>query len=45
MKIDDIITETCAGAVASVAMPLGSGNTAASIYGPQKKKKKKRNPR
>lgn len=41
MRIQDIITETTAGAVAGVAMGLGGGDPAASIYGKQKRKKKK----
>ena len=41
MRIQDIITETTAGAVAGVAAPLGGGDPAASIYGKPKRKKKK----
>lgn len=42
MKIQDIITETTAGAVAAVAAPLGGGDPNASIYAMNKKNKKKR---
>lgn len=41
MRITDIISETTSGAIAGVAMGLGGGDPAASIYGKQKKKKKK----
>lgn len=40
MRITDIITETTAGAVAGVAMGLGGGDPAASIYKNNKKKKR-----
>lgn len=40
MRIQDIITETTAGAVAGVAMGLGGGDPAASIYHKQGKRKK-----
>jgi hypothetical protein len=42
MRITDIISETTSGAVAGVAMGLGGGDPAASIYAvkPTKKKKK-----
>lgn len=41
MRINDIINETTSGSIASVAMGLGGGDPAASIYGKSKKKKKK----
>jgi hypothetical protein len=41
MRITDIISETTSGAVAGVAMGLGGGDPAASIYATQPKKKKK----
>jgi hypothetical protein len=43
MRITDIISETTSGAVAGVAMGLGGGDPAASIYAvkPTKKKSKK----
>lgn len=41
MRIQDIITETTAGAVAGVATALGAGDPAASIYPVKKKKKTK----
>jgi hypothetical protein len=42
MRITDIISETTSGAVAGVAMGLGGGDPAASIYAtkPEPKKKK-----
>jgi hypothetical protein len=40
MRITDIISETTSGAVASVAMGLGGGDPAASIYAAKPKKKK-----
>jgi hypothetical protein len=40
MRINEIITETTAGAVAGVATGLGGGDPAASIYGKKPKKKK-----
>lgn len=40
MKIQDIIIETTAGAVAGVAAPLGGGDPSASIYSANKKKRK-----
>jgi len=40
MRITDIISETTSGAVAGVAMGLGGGDPAASIYATQPKKKK-----
>lgn len=42
MKIRDVITETTAGAVAGVAMGLGGGDPAASVYYKQDKHKKKK---
>jgi hypothetical protein len=42
MKIRDVITETTAGAVAGVAMGLGGGDPAASIYPSDRKKKRKK---
>jgi len=42
MRIRDIIKETTAGGIAGVAMGLGGGDPAASIYGKQKKKKKQK---
>ena len=40
MRITDIIAETTSGAVAGVAMGLGGGDPAASIYANKPKKKK-----
>jgi hypothetical protein len=40
MRITDIISETTSGAVAGVAMGLGGGDPAASIYAVKPKKKK-----
>lgn len=42
MKIQDIITETTAGSVAGVAMGLGGGDPAASIYANKGKKRKQK---
>lgn len=42
MRINDIISETTSGSIAGVAMGLGGGDPAASIYGKQKKKKKQK---
>ena len=42
MKIRDIMTETTAGAVAGVAMGLGGGDPAASIYHKQGQRKKRK---
>ena len=41
MRITDIIAETTSGSVAGVAMGLGGGDPAASIYATKPKKKKK----
>ena len=42
MKIQDILSETTAGAVAGVAMGLGGGDPAASVYYKQGQRKKKK---
>jgi hypothetical protein len=42
MRITDIIKETTSGSIASVAMGLGGGDPAASIYGKPKKQKKQK---
>lgn len=42
MKIQDILSETTAGAVAGVAMGLGGGDPAASVYYKQGSRKRKR---
>ena len=43
MRITDIIAETTSGSIAGVAMGLGGGDPAASIYAnkPKKQKQKK----
>lgn len=41
MRIQDIISETTAGAVAGVATALGAGDPNASIYSNKKKKQQK----
>ena len=43
MRIIDIISETTSGSVAGVAMGLGGGDPAASIYAKKPKKKYKKN--
>lgn len=40
MRITDIISETTSGSIAGVAMGLGGGDPAASIYAKKPKKKK-----
>ena len=40
MRITDIIAETTSGSIAGVAMGLGGGDPAASIYANKPKKKK-----
>jgi cysteine synthase len=42
MRITDIISETTSGAIAGVAMGLGGGDPAASIYAAEPKKKPKK---
>ena len=41
MKIYEVIGETTAGAIATVASPLGGGDPSASVYSKKKKSKKK----
>ena len=40
MKIYEVIGETTAGAIATVASPLGGGDPSASVYSKKKKSKK-----
>ena len=42
MKIYEVIGETTAGAIATVASPLGGGDPSASVYSKKKKSKKKK---
>jgi len=42
MKIYEVIGETTAGAIATVASPLGGGDPSASVYSKNKKSKKKK---
>ena len=42
MKIYEVIGETTAGAITTVASPLGGGDPSASVYSKKKKSKKKK---